>query len=65
MGVGEREMLQNQLLLQMYTCGNFSVKKQGPDEALTLSWLDQPLYTVSAWAPVDIAGSSSSYSQPS
>lgn len=65
MGVGEREMLQNQLLLQMYTCGNFSVKKQGPDEALTISWLDQPLYTVSAWAPVDIAGSSSSYSQPS
>ncbi|GAB2274002.1 hypothetical protein Dimus_008772 [Dionaea muscipula] len=27
--------------------------------ALTLKWLDQPLYTVSAWAPVDVAGSSS------
>lgn len=66
MGIEEREMLQSQLLLKMYSCENFSVKKQGQDgAALSLSWLDQPLYTVSAWAPVDVAGSSSSYSHPS
>ncbi|KAG2677376.1 hypothetical protein I3760_12G095400 [Carya illinoinensis] len=67
MGINEREMLQSQLLLKMYSCENFSVKKQGQDgAALTLSWLDQPLYTISAWAPLDVVvGSSSSYSQPS
>ena len=66
MGINEREMIQSQLLLKMYSCGNFSVKKQGQDGvALTLGWLDQPLYTVSAWVPIDVAGSSSSYSQPS
>jgi len=65
-GIEEREMVQSQLLLKMYSCENFSVKKQGQDgAALSLSWLDQPLYTVSAWAPVDVAGSSSSYSHPS
>lgn len=65
-GIEEREMLQSQLLLKMYSCDNFSVKKQGQDgAALSLSWRDQPLYTVSAWAPVDVAGSSSSYSHPS
>ncbi|KAG2681273.1 hypothetical protein I3760_11G136900 [Carya illinoinensis] len=66
MGISEREMLQSQLLLKMYSGENFSVKKQGQDGAgLTLSWLDQPLYTISAWAPLDVTGSSSSYSQPS
>jgi hypothetical protein len=65
-GIEEREMVQSQLLLKMYSCENFSVKKQGQDgAALSLSWLDQSLYTVSAWAPVDVAGSSSSYSHPS
>ncbi|XP_021293127.1 scarecrow-like protein 28 [Herrania umbratica] len=66
MGVSERELLQSQMLLKMYSCENYSVKKQGQDGvALTLSWLDQPLYSVSAWTPVDVAGSSSSFSQPS
>ncbi|GLT40467.1 hypothetical protein SLA2020_146040 [Shorea laevis] len=66
LGIRERELLQSQMLLKMYSCNNYSVKTQGQDgAALTLSWLDQPLYTVSAWAPVDVAGSSSSFSQPS
>ncbi|KAL2547359.1 Scarecrow-like protein 28 [Forsythia ovata] len=65
LGISERELLQGQMLLKMYSCDNYRVEKQGQDgNALTLSWLDQPLYTISAWAPVDIAGSSSSYSQP-
>lgn len=65
-GISEREMLQSQMLLKMYHCENYRVNKQGQDgAALTLSWLDQPLYTVSAWTPVDVAGSSSSFSQPS
>ncbi|KAK9280154.1 hypothetical protein L1049_013841 [Liquidambar formosana] len=66
MGISEREMLQSQMLLKMYSCENYTVEKQGQDgAALTLSWLDQSLYTVSAWAPVDVAGSSSSFPQPS
>ncbi|XP_057487002.1 scarecrow-like protein 28 [Actinidia eriantha] len=65
-GIGERELIQSRMLLKMFNCENFSVEKLGRDEdALTLSWLDQPLYTVSAWAPVDVGGCSSSYSQPS
>ncbi|XVE57826.1 hypothetical protein DITRI_Ditri04bG0121300 [Diplodiscus trichospermus] len=66
MGISERELLQSQMLLKMYSCDKYSVKKQGQDGgALTLSWLDQPLYSVSAWTPIDVAGSSSSFSQPS
>ncbi|TKY55344.1 Scarecrow protein 28 [Spatholobus suberectus] len=67
MGVTEREMSQSQLLLKMYSGESYSVKKQEKEgaTAVTLSWLDQPLYTVSAWAPVDVAGTSSSFSQPS
>ncbi|XWS38415.1 hypothetical protein CRYUN_Cryun19dG0129300 [Craigia yunnanensis] len=66
MGISERELLQSQMLLKMYSCENYRVKKQGQDgAALTLSWLDQPLYSVSAWTPIDIAGSSSSFTQPS
>lgn len=66
-GVGEREMSQSQFLLKMYSCENYSVKKQEKEGAtgVTLSWLDQDLYTVSAWVPVDVAGTSSSFSQPS
>jgi hypothetical protein len=64
--ISEREMLQSQILLKMYSCDSYQVKKHGQEgAALTLSWLDQPLYTVSAWTPLDIAGSSSSFSQPS
>ncbi|XP_027336366.1 scarecrow-like protein 28 [Abrus precatorius] len=65
-GVTEREMSQSQLLLKMYACDKYCVKKQESEGAagVTLGWLDQDLYTVSAWAPVDVAGSSSSFSQP-
>ncbi|KAG5222150.1 scarecrow transcription factor family protein [Salix suchowensis] len=64
-GIDEREMLQTQMLLKMYSCDSYEVQKQGNEEAaLTLSWLDQPLYTVSAWTPSDIAGSSTSFFQP-
>ncbi|CAL5437303.1 unnamed protein product [Camellia sinensis] len=65
MGINERELLQSQMLLKMYSCESYSVEKQGQDgDAVMLSWLDQPLFTVSGWAPVDVAASSSSYSQP-
>lgn len=66
-GVSEREMSQSEFLLKMYCCESYSVKKQEKEGAtgITLSWLDQDLYTVSAWVPVDVAGTSSSFSQPS
>ncbi|WOL19159.1 scarecrow-like protein 28 isoform X1 [Canna indica] len=63
LGIGEREMLQSRMILRMYSCDRYSIDKQGEGDGLTLKWLDQPLYTVSAWAPTDIAGSSST-SQP-
>lgn len=66
MGVTERESLQSQMLLKMFSSKDYNVEKQGEDGGgLTLSWLDQPLFTVSSWAPIDFAGSSSSLSQPS
>ncbi|KAM1128078.1 hypothetical protein ACFX2B_037567 [Malus domestica] len=67
-GITEREMLQSQFLLKMYANESYAVKKQEQDGAagaLTLSWMDRPLYTVSAWTTVDVAGSSSSFSKPS
>ncbi|KAE8657334.1 Scarecrow-like protein 28 [Hibiscus syriacus] len=65
MEITEREVVQSQLLLKMYSCDKYNVKKQGEDGgALTLSWLDQPLYSVSAWTPIDVAGTSSSFPQP-
>ncbi|XP_074343625.1 scarecrow-like protein 28 [Apium graveolens] len=67
-GINDRELIQSQMLLKMYSCHKFQVEKQEHDHdsaALTLSWLDQPLYTVSAWSPIDVAASSSSYLQPS
>ncbi|XP_021895334.1 scarecrow-like protein 28 [Carica papaya] len=67
MGVSEREKVQSQMLLKMYSCDNFHVRQQGEENdgaALTLTWEDQPLYTVSSWAAMDIGGSSSSFSQP-
>ncbi|KAK7330640.1 hypothetical protein VNO77_24838 [Canavalia gladiata] len=65
-GVTEREMNQSRLLLKMYNCESFGVKKVENEGAagISLGWLDQHLYTVSAWAPLDVAGSSSSFSQP-
>ncbi|KAK6947729.1 Transcription factor GRAS [Dillenia turbinata] len=67
LGISEREKLQSRMLLKMYSCDNYSVVKGGEDgAALTLGWLDQPLYTVSAWSPFDAtSGGSSSFSQPS
>ncbi|KAK1353314.1 Scarecrow-like protein 28 [Heracleum sosnowskyi] len=68
-GINDRELIQSQMLLKMYSCDKFQVEKQEHDQydsaALTLSWLDQPLYTVSAWSPIDVIGSSSSCLQPS
>ncbi|XP_020114729.1 scarecrow-like protein 28 [Ananas comosus] len=52
--IGEREMAQSQTIVRMYSSENFTVERQGEGEGyrgLTLKWLDQPLYTVSAWAP--------------
>ncbi|KAK4260537.1 hypothetical protein QN277_003636 [Acacia crassicarpa] len=69
-GISDREVNQSQMLLKMYACEDYNVKKKEEEEAeaITLSWLEQPLYTVSAWAPLDAAGavtgSPSSYSQP-
>ncbi|CAI0414291.1 unnamed protein product [Linum tenue] len=68
-GLTEREFLQGQMLLKMYPSGSYGVLKQqqgqdgGSLAAVTLTWSEEPLYTVSAWSPVDnIAGSSSSFS---
>lgn len=61
-GVSERELLQGEMMLKMYSSNeNYRVVKKEVRRgasSLTINWLDQPLYTVSAWAPVDIAGSS-------
>ncbi|RZR85995.1 hypothetical protein BHM03_00013102 [Ensete ventricosum] len=69
LGIGEREMLQSRMILRMYSCNKYSIDVQGREgegggggeegHGLTLKWLDQPLYTVSAWVPVGVAGSSS------
>ncbi|KAL9253460.1 Scarecrow-like protein [Drosera capensis] len=69
LGVNERESLQTQMILKMYGCDCYNLEKQKDsnhehDVALTLKWLDQPLYTVSAWVPGDVSGSSSSFSHP-
>ncbi|KAL5552128.1 hypothetical protein UlMin_002304 [Ulmus minor] len=64
--ISERELLQSRLLLKMYACEDYNITQQGEDgAAITLGWQDQPLFTVSAWTPVDVAGSSSSFSHPS
>ncbi|KAL3818106.1 hypothetical protein ACJIZ3_004011 [Penstemon smallii] len=64
LGIRERELLQGQMLLKMYSSEDFRVEKK--ESSLTLSYTDQPLYTISAWSPVDVAGgSSSSYYRPS
>ncbi|XP_072966409.1 protein DWARF AND LOW-TILLERING-like [Typha angustifolia] len=65
--IGEREITHSRMILRMYSSSsnNYSVEKVGEgSDGLTLKWLDQPLYTVSAWTPTDVAGSSST-SQPS
>ncbi|KAK4802787.1 hypothetical protein SAY86_000990 [Trapa natans] len=59
LGVTERERLQAQMILRMYNrdfMEDFRVEERGVrgggSGGLMLSWQDQPLYTVSAWAPV-------------
>lgn len=64
----ERELIQSQFLLKMYNSSaqGFKVTKIQEDEAeaICLSWEDQPLYTVSAWTPAELSGSSSSFNHP-
>ncbi|XP_042420873.1 protein DWARF AND LOW-TILLERING-like [Zingiber officinale] len=60
-GIGEREMLQSKMILRMHSCDQYNIEKQGEGDGLTLKWLDQPLYTVCAWAPTDAAGTSTSH----
>ncbi|XP_071707887.1 scarecrow-like protein 28 [Rutidosis leptorrhynchoides] len=67
--INEREVFQSEMILKMY--GHpygpnlFKVEKRRSDRGgtvgITLSWSDQPLYTVSAWTPSDMAGTSASY----
>ncbi|CAF2039008.1 BnaA09g10790D [Brassica napus] len=62
LGVSEREVLQSRMLLRMYGDGDegfFNVERsaeEGDGGGVTLRWLEQPLYTISAWG---IGGSSS------
>lgn len=51
--LGEREAIQSRMLLRMYPSADKYVIKEIEEggNALTLMWSDQPLYTVSAWAP--------------
>ncbi|XP_047314794.1 scarecrow-like protein 28 [Impatiens glandulifera] len=63
-GVSEREFLQSRMLMKMYSSDSYNVEKQEQEQeqqepeqeggnaiALTIRWMDQPLYTVSAWGP--------------
>lgn len=52
-GVSEREVQQGRMMLKMYAAADesYRVEMRGGAAAITLSWLDQPLYTVSAWEP--------------
>ncbi|KAK1436208.1 hypothetical protein QVD17_01986 [Tagetes erecta] len=71
-GINDREFVQSQMILKMYHSPHgpnaFKVEKRPSDGSaaaagVTLTWSDQPLYTVSAWSPYDIAGTSSAYQQ--
>ncbi|KAL2321670.1 hypothetical protein Fmac_026049 [Flemingia macrophylla] len=70
LGVTDREITQSEFLLKMYSSQSYRVTKQQQQQqqeeedgatGVTLCWLDQPLYTVSAWAPLHPPGSSHSY----
>jgi hypothetical protein len=50
-GFGDREAMQGRMIARMFAPGSYSVQAQGNGEALTLQWLNQAMYTVSAWAP--------------
>ncbi|KAG0491555.1 hypothetical protein HPP92_004953 [Vanilla planifolia] len=56
--MGDRERILSQVVLKMYSDVGYSVKTEGEGEALCLKYQQQPLYTISAWAPMDAAGSS-------
>ncbi|KAK1408299.1 hypothetical protein QVD17_39951 [Tagetes erecta] len=59
--INEREFVQSQLILKMYNhpYGRSLLKVEKNGGGVSLSWSEQPLYTVSAWMPADVAGSSS------
>ncbi|XP_010545969.1 PREDICTED: scarecrow-like protein 28 [Tarenaya hassleriana] len=69
LGVSEREVLQSKMLLRMYGGGGggFNVERRDEDGSggVTLRWSDQELYTVSAWTPAEIGGSSLSLARHS
>ncbi|GLJ26688.1 hypothetical protein SUGI_0519480 [Cryptomeria japonica] len=54
----DREVFQARMLLEMFSCKSYRLKQQ--DGGLTLSWLEQPLFTASAWEPRGIDGASTS-----
>jgi hypothetical protein len=55
-GIGDREAMQGSMIARMFAPGNYSVQAQGDGEGLTLRWMDQAMYTVSAWTPVTDGG---------
>ncbi|KAG8094049.1 hypothetical protein GUJ93_ZPchr0012g19392 [Zizania palustris] len=58
-GIGDREAMQGRLIARMFAPDKYTVQAQGDGEGLTLRWLDQALYTVTAWTPAgDGAGGS-------
>ncbi|KAK9716513.1 hypothetical protein RND81_06G238400 [Saponaria officinalis] len=59
MRIDDRDVFQSRLLLKMYSNDKYNVIRQG-EEGITLRWLDEPLYTVSTWVPVDAAEGSCS-----
>ncbi|KAI3822189.1 hypothetical protein L1987_09774 [Smallanthus sonchifolius] len=70
--INDKEFVQSQMILKMYHHpygpNSFKVEKRRADgggaaTGITLTWSDQPIYTVSAWTPYDIVGTSSSYQQ--
>ncbi|CAN6166436.1 unnamed protein product [Urochloa humidicola] len=61
-GIGDREAMQGRMIARMFGPGNYSVQAQGDGEGLTLRWMDQPMYTVSAWTPVGDGGGGSTVS---
>ncbi|CAL5044862.1 unnamed protein product [Urochloa decumbens] len=61
-GIGDREAMQGRMIARMFGPGNYNVQAQGDGEGLTLRWMDQPMYTVSAWTPAGDGGGGSTVS---
>ncbi|XP_023005328.1 scarecrow-like protein 28 [Cucurbita maxima] len=59
----DRELLQTQFLLKMYSSAaqGFNVTKL-EEEAVCLRWEEQPVYTVSGWTAAEVSGGSCSSS---